>query len=375
MVNVYKVNNKKQLMKFIRFPMKLYRGNSCYVPPLISDEITEFDPKKNGAHTYSETQLFLAEKDGKIVGRIGCILNKAFNEKENVKQVRFTRFDFIDDKEVSKALVDAAEAWAKEHQMNELIGPMGYSDLDKQGMLIEGFDETAMYIEIYNYPYYREHMEALGFSKLIDWIGFKLYRPEKIDERLERMIELIQKKHGYEVLTFDNLKDTQPYWMPALKVMNEAYYKLFGTVLLTDRQLSDFTKTLKMIAIPDYIVIIKKDGKVIGYGFMAPCISEAMQKAKGHIFPTGIFHIIKAVSKKNKKVDMYSVGVLPEYQAKGANALILYEGIKACMKNKVEYAETGPELETNVNIQGLWKYLDRRQNKRRRCYTKKLDEA
>lgn len=365
-------NSKSGKRKFFNFPVKLYKDCPWFVPSLYIDEKSEFDPKQNGAFAYAECKMWLAERDGKVVGRAAAVLNKAYNEKVDVKQMRFTRFDFVDDAEVVDALFEKVVEYAREKGMNEIIGPIGFSDLDKQGLVIEGFEEEDMYVTPYNYPYYVTHFERLGMTKKVDWLEFQITIPEKMNERLDRIAEMAIQRYGYKVLRFKKISDIKPYIIPALQILNEAFEKLFGTVWLSDKQLVDFSQLIMLVGNPDYVsVVTDKQDNIIGYSFMAPSISKAVRESKGRLFPCGIFRIFRDL-KKSKTLDFYSIGVKPEYQNKGVNAILLREGLAGAIKNGMKLAETGPELETNIEVQSQWKHYEHRNHKRRRCYTYSL---
>lgn len=365
-------NSKSGKRKFFNFPVKLYKDCPWFVPSLYIDEKSEFDPKQNGAFAYAECKMWLAERDGKVVGRAAAVLNKAYNEKVGVKQMRFTRFDFVDDAEVVDALFEKVVEYAREKGMNEIIGPIGFSDLDKQGLVVEGFEEEDMYVTPYNYPYYVTHFERLGMTKKVDWLEFQITIPEKMNERLDRIAEMAIQRYGYKVLRFKKISDIKPYIIPALQILNEAFEKLFGTVWLSDKQLVDFSQLIMLVGNPDYVsVVTDKQDNIIGYSFMAPSISKAVRESKGRLFPCGIFRIFRDL-KKSKTLDFYSIGVKPEYQNKGVNAILLREGLAGAIKNGMKLAETGPELETNIEVQSQWKHYEHRNHKRRRCYTYSL---
>lgn len=365
-------NSKSGKRKFFNFPVELYKDCPWFVPSLYIDEKSEFDPKQNGAFAYAECKMWLAERDGKVVGRAAAVLNKAYNEKVGVKQMRFTRFDFVDDAEVVDALFEKVVEYAREKGMNEIIGPIGFSDLDKQGLVVEGFEEEDMYVTPYNYPYYVTHFERLGMTKKVDWLEFQITIPEKMNERLDRIAEMAIQRYGYKVLRFKKISDIKPYIIPALQILNEAFEKLFGTVWLSDKQLVDFSQLIMLVGNPDYVsVVTDKQDNIIGYSFMAPSISKAVRESKGRLFPCGIFRIFRDL-KKSKTLDFYSIGVKPEYQNKGVNAILLREGLAGAIKNGMKLAETGPELETNIEVQSQWKHYEHRNHKRRRCYTYSL---
>lgn len=370
-VTVKAVETKGQVKRFVKFPYTLYKGNEYFVAPLIGDEIAMFAPETNAAYDYCDVKLFLAYRDNKVVGRIAAIINRSYNEKANVKQIRFSRVDFVDDIEVSSALFDAVKRFGAEHGMNEMIGPMGFSDLDKQGMLIEGFDQPSMYLAIYNHAYYVDHMQKLGFAKKIDWVEFLMPVPPADSEvvtHMKKLAEVVAARHKLTLHVFKNLKECDKYFSAALDLMNEEYSELFGTVPLTRKQLIDHEKAMKQITVPDFAPIVTdSNDKVIAYGFFAPSLTTVMQKSKGHLL-LAIPHMIKAMS-KFERIDLYSTAVVKEYRKKGVNALLLSAGMDAAFRHGVKYVETGPMLETNENIQSQWGRFEKKIHKRRRCWT------
>ena len=378
MIEVKQIHSKRDKKKFFKFLIDLYKGNKYAVPNLYMDEFAEFDPKVNDAFRFADCKMFLAYKDGKLAGRIAGIWHRGWNEKSGLKQLRFTRFDVIDDFEVTKALFAELYKWAKELGMNEIIGPMSFSDLNEEGMLIEGFDKPSTYIEIYNYPYYVEHMQKLGAYKVVDWNCYRIPVPEKADDRLERLSEKIAAKNGYEVLDVKYLlkhdkKKLRGYMMQCMDVLDEAYSNLYGTSPLNEKQKKREIDSVSLVLIPELAAVILKDDRVIAYGFMMPSINEALQKGRGHIFPFGFFPFLKAM-KHVEVADMMSIGITAEHNNKGAVALILNECMKGVLKLGVKYVETGPMLEENMHIQNLWKKYDYEVAKRRRCWGLKVEE-
>lgn len=372
MITIKEVQNKKDLKRFVKFPIDLYKNNPYFVPGLIQDEIDEFTPEKNDAWSYCEGKQWIAYKDNKIVGRIAAINNLQYNEKMNVKQTRFTRYDFIDDKEVSKALMDKVIEYAKQSGNDEVIGPMGFCDLDKQGLLVEGFDQVALYITSYNHKYYIEHIEEQGFEVDAKWVEYKIKLPTEKNEKLEKVANYVQKKYGYSVVPINNIDQVIDLIKKGMHIMNEAYSHIYCYVTLTDKQIEQFSQTLKPLINFDYVcAVLNKEGKMIAYGLVAPSVGKAFQKGKGHLFPLTIFRLMKAL-KKNDTIDMLGVGVLHEYQNTGANAVVLNHILQACIKNGIKFAETGPELETNVQVQAQWKDYDKEVHKRRACYKIKV---
>lgn len=369
MITVKEVTTKRQRKQFFRFPIDLYKGvaNSC--PSLISDEEDEFDPQTNGAFYYADCKMFLAyDEQGKVVGRVAAILNKAYNEKSGENQMRFSRFDFIDDLRVSKALIEAVCGWARTLGMDKLVGPIGFSDLDKQGMLVDGFDKMNLYLTVYNFPYYPRHMEALGLSKIVDWVEYRIAIPEKADERQVALADKIMKRYGFRFIETHGAKKSKELVINALKdIWNEAYAPLYGVVQINERQIEREYNMLKIIWDDDNLAAVEKDGELIAYGFVAPNLSRALSKCNGKLFPTGIFHLLHDV-KHYTETDMYSIGVKKQYKNTGVNFVMVMKIIQNFIKNGVKYTYTGPMLETNHKILGQWKPFNPELWRRRRCY-------
>ncbi|MBE6124466.1 MAG: hypothetical protein E7184_02910 [Erysipelotrichaceae bacterium] len=371
-VIVKKVTNKKELKKFIKFPNQLYKDNPFYVPELIKDEIKYFDREKNPSYEYCESIEALAYKDNKIVGRICGLINHQYNKKINAKHLRFNHFDFIDDYEVSKALIDFISKWGKEKGMTHFNGPIGCTDLDKQGMLIEGFDKLAINFTYYNYPYYIQHLEKLKFVKDVDWVEYLINVPEKMDERLAKISNFLLERQGFKLLKFRNAKEAMPTIIEAFNVYNDAFAKLHGTVRLPERQVKQYINDYISLANFDYLSFVAdKEGKVKGFAFVVPSISKALQKAKGRLFPTGWFHLLKSL-KVNDTLDMYLIAVNPGDQGLGLNGIMMADILGAAIKNGIKYAETGPELEDNNEVQAQWKNFERKIIRRRRCWIREI---
>ncbi len=374
MITVQPVLSKHDWNLFFHFPNKLYKGNPYYVPSLISDERRTFNPELNPAFEHIKSRAFLATQNGKVVGRIAALINYKLNETQQKKYMRFTRFDVIDDIQVSRSLFDEVFEWGKSEGMDTIIGPIGFSELDKQGLLVEGFDQLGMYITLYNHPYYADHLTQLGFTKDVDWVEYKVFVPDHLDPRIERISEIAQKRHGYRLLSFSNKKEVLPYAYQMFHMYNEAFAKFYGFFPLSDGQINLTIKQFLSLVSLDYIyVVVDVSDSVIGFGIMAPSLSHAMQKAKGHLFPFGFIQILKTM-KHHTILDMYLIAVKPEYMGRGVNAVILQAGIKKAMENGVRYAETGPELEYNDNVQTQWQGFKTEQHKRRRCYIRSLTE-
>lgn len=373
MIEIKEVITKKDLKKFIQFPNDLYKDNKYYVPSLFSDELVNFNPKKNPAYEFCETRLFLAYRDNKIVGRICGLISHAYNKKVNRNIIRFTRFDVIDDIEVSKALISKVEEWGKSRGLNEIMGPIGFTDIDQQGMLIEGFDEMDLSITLYNHEYYKKHMEEIGFRKDADWVEFQVYMPEETDSRLTRVSDMVKKRYGFYRMSFKNHKELKPYAYQALQVINNAFLKLYGTVPLTDAIIDKAIREyVPMVNLDFTIVIANKENEVIGFGLLMPSLAEAFKKSKGRLLPFGIFRMLRAL-KKLDILEMYFIAVKPEYQKMGVNAIIMDEAIKMAVKHKVKFAETGPELDYNNDVLDQWKNFPHRQHRRRRSWIKDIE--
>lgn len=370
---IKEVNSKKELKKWVSFPNLLYKENEYFVPFLASDEIDTFTKEKNPAYDFCETKLFLAYDGKKIVGRIGALINHAYNEKWNKNAIRFTRFDFIDDYEVSRLLFNEVEKWAKERGLTEVMGPIGFTDLDHEGMLVEGFNELNMSITFYNHPYYLDHMEKLGLVKDIDWVEYQVMVPEKTDERIERISKRLLERNGFRLVSYKDRKVLKKEAVDAFKIVDIAFSKLYGTVPLTDKIIKKSIDDYIPLVNLDYICCVKDtNDKIIAFGLLVPSIAKALKKSNGKLFPFGLFRLLKALKGQNDVLEMFLVAVDPEYQKLGIPAIMMNELLKVCIKNKVKFCETGPELETNADVQGMWKSLETRQHKRRRCYIKKL---
>lgn len=373
------INSKRDKKKFFKFLIDMYKGNPYASPNLYSDEMDEFNPQVNDAFRFCECRMFLAYKDRRVAGRIAGILHKGVNEKNNVKQLRFTRYDAIDDFAVTKALFRPLVEWAKQLGMEEIIGPMSFSDLNEEGMLIEGFDRKSTYQEIYNHEYYVYHMQRLGAYKVVDWNCYLIKVPEQHDERISRVAEYVKKRNGYEVAdvyALSKLKDKsklRELMMSCLDVMNDAFEDLYGTSPLSVKQQKREVNMLMQVFLPELACAVLKDGKVVCYGFCMPSMLEVLQKGKGHIFPGGVIPYIKTMSHPTV-ADMMSIGVMSEHKNLGAVSIIFDHILNGCIKLGVRYLETGPELEENRSVQNLWKNYDRALVKRHRCWGMKVDE-
>lgn len=372
-IRIKKVSDKKELKTFIRFNYELYKDNAYSVPDLYDDMLNTFSPQKNAAFEFCEADYFLAYKDNKVVGRVAAIINRRANETWNKKEVRFGWIDFIDDLEVSKALLDTVEKWGKERGMEAMVGPLGFTDMDAEGMLVEGFDQLGTMATIYNYPYYPEHMQRLGLEKEADWVEFKLTVPDKLPEKFVRISEIILQKYKLKIkkLNRKELKEKN-YGQRIFDLINEAYAPLYGYSQMTQRQIDQYIKMyLPLIDLRMVSLVEDEAGELVAVGISMPSLSEALQKAKGKMLPFGWFHLLKALFiKKPKVLDLLLVGVKPEYQSKGVNALLFYDLVPVYQQMGFEYGESNPELELNKKVQAQWSAFESVQHKRRRAFKK-----
>jgi GNAT superfamily N-acetyltransferase len=371
-ITVREVTNRKQFAAFIDLPYRLYKDNNYFVPPLRFDEIATLRKDKNPAFDYCEAKYWLAYKDGRVAGRVAGIVNQAYIQKWKNPYMRFGWIDFEDDEEVVRMLLGQVEAWAKEKGLTAVHGPLGFTDLDHEGMLIEGYDQLGTLATIYNFPYYAQLVEKLGYKKDIDWVEYKIKLPQSIPDKVVKIASIVQRRLGLHPLYARNAKEILPYAGELFELINTSYSDLYGVVPLTKKQIVNYTKQYFSFIRPDFVsLILDKDGKLAAFGITMPSLSLALQKAKGRLFPFGFIHILSAL-KKNKLGDLYLVAVRKDLQGKGVNAMLMAELTKSYIKNGIEYAESNPELETNTQVQALWEYYEARQHKRRRCFIKLL---
>ncbi|MCC8143783.1 MAG: hypothetical protein LUD02_07455 [Tannerellaceae bacterium] len=371
---VKEVTNKKELRKFVKFNIDLCKDNPYHIPGLIDEEMMTLDKKKNPAFEVCDAVYYLAYRNNEVVGRIAGIINHTSNEVWQQQHARFGFVDFIDDQEVVDALFNAVEKWAKQQGMDTLHGPMGFTDLDHEGMLVEGFDQLGTMATIYNFPYYPQHMERMGFTKDQDWHEFKIYIPDSIPDKHLRVGEIVKKKYGLKTLKFKSRKEIWPYAHKIFWTLNAAFAPLYGFAPLTDKQIDYYVNIyIPMVRLDMVTIIIREeDDEVVGFGISIPNLSKALQKASGKLLPFGWYHLLKGLKSKPKVVDLYLMGVLPEYQSKGVNALLFNDLIPVYQKLGVIYAETNPELETNNAVQAQWNYFKREHHKTRRAFIKNL---
>lgn len=372
-VIVKEVISKKDLKRWVDFPNKMYKKCKPYCPFLFPDEVDTFTRAKNPAYEFCETKLYLAYKGKKIVGRIAGLINHVANKKWNTSTIRFTRFDFIDDYEVSSALFNKVVEWGRMRGYDSVLGPMGFTDMDHSGSLIDGFNELNLSITFYNYPYYTDHYMKLGLQKEVDWVEYQVYVPEKIDEKYEKIANYLKAKSGFELVEYTDRKTLMTDAYEAFKVIDVAFSVLYGTVPLTEAVIDKAIKDYIPIVNLKYICSIKdKEGKIAGFAVMVPSIAKALKKSNGRLLPFGLFRLLKALKGKNDVLEMYFVAVKPEYQSKGLPAIMMNHLMKVCRDNGVKLCETGPELDHNDAVQSLWKGLEVRKHRRRRAWKKEI---
>ncbi|MGW9686120.1 GTP cyclohydrolase [Flagellimonas sp. 2504JD1-5] len=372
MVNLKQVTSKADIKKFVKFPFKLYKGSPYWVPPIIKDEMESFDPAKNPVFKNAEATFFLAYKDGDLVGRIAAIINWLEVNEQKIKKMRFGWFDFIDDFEVSKALLDKVSEIGQTNQLEYMEGPVGFSNLDKVGVLTEGFDHIGNMITWYNHPYYQSHYKEHGFIKEKEYLENKFLFANADPKIFYKANILIKKRYGLKELNFTSSKEIMPWVDKMFDLFNDSYAALASFVKITDVQKEYFKKKYISFINPEYIkFVVDQEDQLVAFAIVMPSFSQALQKANGKLFPSGIFHLLKA-KKHSKDVIFYLIGIHPEYQNKGVTAVIFNEYYKTFQEKGIINCIRTPELEENVAIRQIWKHFDPVTHKRRRTYRRNL---
>ena len=374
-VTIKTVSTKKDFKIFARFGNKLYKGNPYYVPSMPWDDLNTFDKEKNGAFEFSDAEFYLAYKDGNVVGRVAAIVNYKANEAWKVDQVRFGWIDFIDDLEVSKALLDAVVAFGKARGMKQIVGPLGFTDFDPEGMLVEGFDRVSTMALIYNYPYYPEHLKKLGYVKETGWVEYRITIPEQLPEKHVKFAEIIKDRYNLKVrkLTKRQIR-TENYGQKLFQLINETYCVLYGYSLLSPKQIDMYVDVyLSLVDMKMLSFIENQEGELIAAGITIPSLAEALQKCNGEILPFGWWHLLKAMFwKKPDTLDLLLIGVRPDYQNKGVNSLLFVDLFQNYRKLGFKYAETNANLETNAKVQAMWTPFEKELHKRRWVFGKEI---
>ena len=374
-ITIKPVTTKKEMKQFICFNYDLYKDSPYAVPDLYTDVRDTFDPSTNAAYEFCEAQPFIALRDNKVVGRIAAIINHKANSAWEKQCVRFGWVDFIDDAQVADALFATVEQWGKERGMTEVQGPLGFTDFDPEGMLVEGFDRIGTMATIYNYPYYPKHMERMGYEKDADWVEYLLTAPTELPEKHARITRIVKEKFGLRVVKYTSHKKlAQERGVAIFEMLNEAYAHLYGYSALSEKQIQQYIKAyLPLLDLRLVPLIVDKDDNLIGFAVLLPSLAKAFQKARGRMFPFGWWHLIKALKWNDTQTsEMLLIAVKPEYQGRGAVALLFADIIPIHYELGYRYSESNPELEVNTKIQSQWDYFERENHKRRRAYKKHI---
>ncbi len=374
-VTIKSVTTRRELKSFVRFANRLYKGNKYYVPSMPLDDLNTLDKNKNAAFEFCEAELYLAYKDGKLVGRVAAIVNHKANAAWNVEQVRFGWFDFIDDMEVSSALLDAVIKFGQARGMKQIVGPLGFTDFDPEGMLVEGFDRVSTMALIYNHPYYPEHMRKLGYYKETGWVEYRITLPDELPERHIKLAEVVEQRYNLKVrkLTKAQIKK-ENYGQKLFQLINETYCVLYGYSLLSPKQIDQYVSLyLTLVDMKMLTFIENQAGELIAAAISIPSLAEALQKCNGEIFPFGWWHLLKAMYwKKPETLDLLLIGVRPDYQNHAVNSLLVVDLFQNYKRLGFKYAETNANLETNVKIQAMWTPFEKEQHKKRWVFGKEI---
>lgn len=374
-ITIKTVTTHKELKTFVRYANKLYKGNPYYVPSMPFDDMNTLSKDINGAFEFCEAEYFLAYKDDKLVGRVAAIINHKANKAWDVNQVRFGWFDFIDDIEVSKALLDAVISFGKSHGVNQIVGPLGFTDFDPEGMLVEGFDRLSTMALIYNHPYYPEHMKQLGYGKETGWVEYRLTLPDEVPERHLKVAEYVTERYGLRLVKKTKKQVyKEKYGQKIFSLINETYCKLYGYSLLSEKQIDQFVDTYLGVIDMDMLAFVEdRDGNLIAAGLAMPSIAKALQKCNGEMVPFGWYHLLKNMYwKRPDTLELLLIGVKPEWQSRGVNSLIFVDLLQRYKKMGFKYAETNANLETNNKVQAMWSVFEKEQHKKRWVFGKEI---
>lgn len=374
-ITIKTVTTHKELKTFVRYANKLYKGNPYYVPSMPFDDMNTLSKDVNGAFEFCEAEYFLAYKDDKLVGRVAAIINHKANKAWDVNQVRFGWFDFIDDIEVSKALLDAVISFGKSHGVNQIVGPLGFTDFDPEGMLVEGFDRLSTMALIYNHPYYPEHMKQLGYGKETGWVEYRLTLPDEVPERHLKVAEYVTERYGLRLVKKTKKQVyKEKYGQKIFSLINETYCRLYGYSLLSEKQIDQFVDTYLGVIDMDMLAFVEdRDGNLIAAGLAMPSIAKALQKCNGEMVPFGWYHLLKNMYwKRPDTLELLLIGVKPEWQSRGVNSLIFVDLLQRYKKMGFKYAETNANLETNTKVQAMWSVFEKEQHKKRWVFGKEI---
>lgn len=374
-IQIKTVTTRKDLKTFVRYANRLYKGNKYYVPSMPFDDLNTLDKEKNGAFDFCKAEYYLAYKDGEVVGRVAAIVNYKANKAWKVDQVRFGWFDFIDDLEVSKALLDAVVVFGKAHGMTQIVGPLGFTDFDPEGMLVEGFDRVSTMALIYNHPYYPEHMKKHGYVKETGWLEYRITIPDELPEKHIKIAEIVKERYNLSVVKKTKRQiRKEKYGHKLFRLINETYCVLYGYSLLSEKQIDQYVDVYLGLVDMEMLTFIEdSEGELIGAGITIPSMAEALQKCNGEIFPFGWYHLLKSMYwGKPDTLDMLLIGVKPEWQNKGVNSLLFVDLFQRYKKMGFKYAETNANLETNAKVQAMWTPFEREQHKKRWVFGKEI---
>ncbi len=375
-VEIKEVTTRRQLREFVNYPENLYRDNPYYVPPLVFDQMDTLDQKKGAAQEFCKSKLYLAYKDGKPAGRVAAIVNELANEQWDHKEVRFGWYDFIDDREVSRALMDKVEEFGRQYGMESVVGPLGFTDFDPEGLLVEGYDQMSTMALIYNYPYYVDHIESMGFGKDADWIEYKVYLPEVFPERVGRMANIVKTRANVHLKQLNRkIVHKEDYGHKILKLINECYKDLYNFTVLPDKMADKYLGFYLDILDLRFVSIVENEkDEIVAFGITMPSIAKALQKSRGKLFPFGWWYLMRSLFiKREEGVEMLLVGVRPDYRNTGVNTLVQADVFRKYTEAGMKWAETNAILETNIKNQGQFKEFEHDCKKRRRSYIKKLE--
>lgn len=375
-VIIKEVKTRSELRKFVNFPEKLYRNNPYYVPPIVFDQMDTLDQEKGAAQEFCDSKLYLAYKDGELVGRVAAIINKLANEQWNHKEVRFGWYDFIDDREVSQALMEKVYEFGRQHKMDTVVGPLGFTDFDPEGLLIEGYDQISTMALIYNHPYYVTHFEEMGLQKDADWIEYRVFIPEVLPERLQRISKIIEQRCNVHIaqLTKKKIKK-EGYGQKLFEIINACYKNLYNYTVLPTKMADKYIGFYLSVLDLKYVTVIENEkNEIVAFGVTMPSLSKALQKSRGKLFPFGWWHLAKSLFiKHDDGAELLLVGVHPDLQNSGLNSLVFADMFKKYSEMGVKWAETNAILETNLKNQGQFKDFEHECKKRRRSYIKPLE--
>ena len=375
-VTVIRVQNRRAFKEFLHFPLTLYKDMPAFVPPLLMDDADTLNPKKNPAYEFCDAAMYLAYKDGKLAGRVAAIVNRKANAQWDHDQVRFGWFDFIDDREVSKALLDAVEAFGRERGMTTILGPLGFTDFDPEGMLVEGYEYLSSMALHHNWPYYKDHMEALGYEKDVDWLEYRIYIGDTIPEKYTRVAKIVEDRYDLRLrkITKREVRKTDVGYK-LFDLINETYSSLYNFTILPKKLVDKYVGFyLGVIDLKFVSLVEDKDHNIVGFGVVMPSITRALKKCKGKLFPFGWFHILRSMYwKYEENFEMLLIGVKPEYQKKGVNSIVFVDLMKELLKGGFVYGESNAELESNLDIRSQWGDLEVKECKRRRVYKKAVN--